>query len=68
MAAFTIRLDRASRELIAERSHVDSIHKRLQALQDDLKDYTDLKRILDRGGDIPLKAADSQCPTLPSRD
>ncbi len=63
MAAFTIRLDRASRELIAERSHVDSIHKRLQALQDDLKDYTDLKRILDRGGDIPLKAADSQCPT-----
>ncbi len=50
MAAFTTRFDQSSSELIAERSHVDSIHRRLQALQDDLKDYTDLKRILDRGG------------------
>ena len=63
MAAFTTRLDQSSSELIAERSHVDSIHKRLQALQDDLKDYTDLKRILDRGGDVPLKTAESVCPT-----
>ena len=63
MAAFTARLDQSTSELVAERIHVGSIHKRLQALQDDLKDYIDLKRILDRGGDVPLKTAESVCPT-----
>ncbi len=63
LAALTNRLDQSSSELVAERSHVNSIHKRLQALQDDLKDYQDLKRVLDRGGDVPLRTAESVCPT-----
>ena len=63
LAALTNRLDQSSGELVAERAHVGSIHKRLQALQDDLKDYIDLKRVLDRGGDAPLKTAELVCPT-----
>jgi tetrahydrodipicolinate N-succinyltransferase len=63
LAALTTRLDNSSNELVAERSHVNSIHKRLRALQDDLKDYQDLKRVLDRGGDVLLKTTESVCPT-----
>ncbi len=63
LTGFTDRLDDSTKQLVAERAHVQSIHKRLQALEDDLKDYLDLKRVLDRDGDIPLDTAESVCPT-----
>ena len=63
LESYMSRLSRATQDAAAEDAHVASIKKRLQTLEDDLKDYTDLKRILDRGGDVPIQVADGTCPT-----
>ena len=57
------RHERATRDLFTERKNVLAINKRLEALEEDLKDYLDLKRVLDRGGDVELEVAGTSCPT-----
>lgn len=55
--------EHATQDLFTERKHVLAVDERLRALEEDLKDYQDLKRVLDRGGEIRLELNDSTCPT-----
>lgn len=58
----TRRLERATKEATIERSQITSINKRLVGLNEDYREYHDLRKILDRGGEVPLTIADSVCP------
>jgi hypothetical protein len=58
----TKRLHDASKDLMAERAHQDSVHKRLHALFEDMRQYQEWKKVQDRGGEIVLETANGVCP------
>ncbi len=58
----TDKLQAASKDLAAERAHLDSVHKRLHALFEDMRQYQEWKKVQDRGGDIALETANGRCP------
>lgn len=62
LATQTERLHAASKDLMAERAHLESVHKRLHALFEDMRQYQEWKKIQDRGGEIVLETAHGICP------
>jgi hypothetical protein len=58
----TERLHSASKDLMAERAHLESVHKRLHALFEDMRQYQEWKKVQDRGGEIELETANGRCP------
>lgn len=62
LVTFADRLHDSTKDLMAERAHLESVHKRLRALLEDYRQYQDYKRIEDRGGQIALETASGICP------
>jgi hypothetical protein len=62
LSSHTERLHVASKDLMAERAHLESVHKRLHALFDDMRQYQEWKKVQDRGGDVELETSNGRCP------
>ena len=62
LTTLTDRLHAASKDLMAERAHRESVHKRLHALFEDMRHYQEWKKVQDRGGEVVLETANGRCP------
>ncbi|MFB3812674.1 MAG: hypothetical protein ACE14L_01070 [Terriglobales bacterium] len=63
LAALEVLAARALRDNEVEEAQNDSIRERISALEADLQNYQDVKRLRDIGSDLKLSVATGRCPT-----